>query len=433
MGSQTVVRAGAPPAVAVLVAALWAVAVGSVVLGLALLAAPDGPVAPHGFGSATGDAIVALAYAGGASVGALIAVRRPELPLGWLMLAAGLLTATASAASEYYTVALAYGFPGPQLAAWYGAWAWKLGAGLAVSFALLLFPTGRLPSRRWRVVAAASGVAVGVTVLAQMFAPGPLTGEFRLAANPLGLTGVQWLRDVVSRAWVVLLGLTALSALSLVARSRRARPVERAQLKWFTYAAVLTVAALALRGPATFIHGGPLWTQALLVFAVLSFPVAFGVAVLRYRLFDIQRVVSRTLSYGLLTALLAGIYYAAALVAGRLLARFELGGDLAVAAATLVAAALFRPARVRIQDAVDRRFNRSRFDGARTLDAFVGDLRDETELEGVVDRLLESVGGTMQPAAVSVWLPAPRVRETARERREAGGAHHVDAGVRVDA
>jgi hypothetical protein len=403
MGAERFERIRAPRWAVAIVAVVWTVAVGSVIGGIVLLIVPNGPMPPHGFGSPTGDGLVGLAYAAGVTVGALIVLRRPELPLGWIMLAAGFFTATASGVSEYYSLARDFDLPGAAVTAWYGAWSWELGAGLALSFALLLFPTGRLPSRRWLVAAWFSALMLLALTLGQALAPGRFSGEFQLMRNPYGVESARWLRDWRDFAWGFQLIITSVSAAALLTRFRRAGAVERAQLKWFAYAVALNAVALTLRSAA--VDHGRVWAQGLLVLAVVSFPVAFGVAVLRYRLFDIQRLVSRTVSYSLLTLLLGAVYTAAALLAGRALAPLEEGSNLAVAMATLAAAAVFRPARMRIQVAVDRRFNRSRFDGARTLAAFRDRLRGEQDLEGVVTSLVESVNTTLQPTAASVWLP----------------------------
>jgi hypothetical protein len=373
----------------------------AVVAVLVTLAAVNGTFRPDAF---TDSVPLLLAFASFVVVGALIVRHRPGNAVGWMFAAIALLAVLGALAEEYAIFASARHLPGPVLAAWFASWAWYPTLALTLVFTPLLFPTGRLLSPRWRLVAwPAAAVMAAITGLAALqqtieLAPG------RMVANPFGLAGVENPED--SRLGAVLfplLGPLVLAAFaSLVVRFRRSRGDERQQLKWITFAAALL--------PLTFAGDLLPDTAGNLLFAVVvSFlPVAAGVAILRYRLYEIDRLINRTLVYGLLSALLAGIYAALVLVGG------ELSGGVAddppswaVAGATLAVAALFQPARRRIQQVVDRRFDRRRYDAARTVDAFSGRLREELDLDALAAELLAVVERTVQPTAASLWLRPP--------------------------
>jgi hypothetical protein len=373
----------------------------AVVAVLVVLAAVNGTFRPDAF---TDSVPLLLAFASFVVVGALIVRHRPGNAVGWMFAAIALLAVLGALAEEYAIFASARRLPGPVLAAWFASWAWYPTLALTLVFTPLLFPTGRLLSPRWRLVAwPAAAVMAAITGLAALqqtieLAPG------RMVANPFGLAGVENPED--SRLGAVLfplLGPLVLAAFaSLVVRFRRSRGDERQQLKWITFAAALL--------PLTFAGDLLPDTAGNLLFAVVvSFlPVAAGVAILRYRLYEIDRLINRTLVYGLLSALLAGIYAALVLVGG------ELSGGVAddppswaVAGATLAVAALFQPARRRIQQVVDRRFDRRRYDAARTVDAFSGRLREELDLDALAAELLAVVERTVQPTAASLWLRPP--------------------------
>jgi hypothetical protein len=340
-------------------------------------------------------------------VGALVVAHRPGNAIGWIFSAIALLAVTGQLAGQFAIHAYATrrgSLPGAILAAWYGSWPWWLVLALALVFTPLLFPTGRLLSPRWRPVAWLAGAATAVATLLTSFQPTLGTFGDQVVMNPIGVTAVG---DLVNSAvGLALLGLLVLSAVlalaSLVIRFRRSRGEERQQLKWFTYAcALLPLAALGdfLPGPV-----GDLLFAAL----VLLLPVATGIAILRHRLYDIDRLINRTLVYGLLTALLGGVYAGAVLVLGQVFG--GVGGDLpswAVAGATLAVAALFQPARRRIQAVVDRRFNRRKYDAARTVEVFSRRLREEVDLDTLSAELLAVVDETVQPAKASLWLQPP--------------------------
>ncbi len=273
-------------------------------------------------------------------------------------------------------------------------------------FVVLLFPAGNLPSRRWRPVAWAAGAGLAGWVLGNAFAPTFITGS-RSMPNPVGLTGLAGdMFKVMAFGGALLIVATGLAAvLSLAFRYRRARTAERAQLKWLVYAGALIVAGL-LAGAAAGRIVGPgnaasNLQNAMSSGAVALVPVAIGIAVLRYRLYDIDRVISRTLAYAIVTGLLAGIYAGLVLLATEV---FRFSSPVAVAAATLAAAALFSPMRRRVQRMVDRRFNRARYDADTTVAAFAARLKDAADLDTVRDDLASVVQAALEPPHVWVWI-----------------------------
>jgi len=352
----------------------------------------------------TNQAMLLLGFSAFMVVGALIVAHRPGNAIGWIFSAIALLAFTGQLANEYATYAYVTrpgSLPGAILAAWYASWSWFVVVALALVFTPLLFPTGRLLSPRWRPVAWLAGVTtVALTVLGALQANLDLVGD-QVIANPIGIAAVEnpEVSAVGAGLLILLVLVIAVAFASLVIRFRRSRGAERQQLKWFTYAgALLPLALLDDYLPAPV---GDLVFGVVIVFL----PVAAGIAILRYRLYDIDRLINRTLVYGLLTALLAGVYGGAVLILGQ--AFGGVGGDppsWAVAGATLAVAALIQPARRRIQTVVDRRFNRRKFDAAKTVEAFSARLRDEVDLEALSAELLAVVEQTIQPARASLWL-----------------------------
>ena len=277
---------------------------------------------------------------------------------------------------------------------------------LVFVFLPLLLPDGRLPSKRWRPVAWA-GAALYAYPLAFAFLPGPLLWDEALSDNPLGIGSLAPFGDAIVVAWLTTVGLVLLGvAAAFVVRWRRSRGVERQQMKRFLAAAAVLVGfglLDLLLGAADVAYPLPTGWFGL---AVLLMPVAIGTAVLRYRLYDIDRIISRTVSYALLTGVLAGTYLAAVLGLSRLLAPLGAGSELSVASATLAAAAVFAPARRRIQTAVDRRFNRDRYDADQVVAAFRKRLRAEVDLTQVGEELVIATTRTVQPLGVFLWLSA---------------------------
>jgi hypothetical protein len=336
-----------------------------------------------------------------ATVGALVAGRRPAHPVGWLLLAFGLSLSAAGVTVAYSNYGVAHaGVPAAGLVALYVP-ATIVTAIACNAFILLLTPTGSLPSRRWRWLArvtAATPVALlpVVTVLARS-ADRPA----QAVDSPLDLGALDGgLLVAYLAAFSIGITTTVMATASLVVRFRRARGVERQQLRWVALGTVL-VALLAIVHLTALTLGA--YALAPLAGglnpAILS--AAIGAAILRYRLYDLDRIISRTLAYGLLTLLLAGGYAVAALGLGQLLGQ---DSSLAVAGATLAVAGAFQPLRRRIQTAVDRRFNRRRHDAARTIEAFSARLRDQVDLDGLTAEVLGVVDQTMQPTRASLWL-----------------------------
>jgi hypothetical protein len=340
-------------------------------------------------GSQLNGAIGVVFVGAFATVGALLAWKRPGNPIGWLLSATGLSVAVAGTDGF-----LAHFAATLTLANWLG-WLFLLGFGLCV-FVVLLFPTGQLPSRRWRPVAWAAGAGLAGWALGCAFAPTIITAS--PARNPVGVTGPAGdIFKLMALAGGVLIAATGLAAvLSLAFRYRHARTAERAQLKWLVYAAAVLVVALVASVP---IRSSNL-QNAVGSGAVALIPVAIGIAVLRYRLYDIDRVISRTVAYAIITALLAGVYAALVLLATQVL---RVHTPVAVAAATLAAAALFNPVRRRVQRTVDRRFNRARYDAEAIVAAFAARLKDAVDLDAVRDDLASVVRAALEPAHVSVW------------------------------
>jgi hypothetical protein len=335
---------------------------------------------------------VALAFA---VVGALVAARTGNR-LGWLFLAAAAISAVTVAANAYAARPTTAGLPG---AAWVG-WAFTVLLGITGSLfflTLLLFPDGRPPSRRWRFVvwvAAAGAVAEMVT---SAVSDVNFSSNFPELTDPV--TVVAPLNEAYNLEMLVQIFVLLAGAVSLVVRFRRSGPVERQQLKWFMYAA-------AVSAPVIFVVSN-LVANPLPAFEIFFplIPVAVGVAILRYRLYDIDRIISRTLAYAILTALLAGVYAGPVLLSTQVLG---LHTPVAVAVATLAAAALFNPVRRRVQRAVDRRFNRARYDAEVTVAAFAARLKDSVDLDAVRDDLAGVVTRALEPAHVSVWISRPR-------------------------
>ena len=350
-------------------------------------------------------------------VGALIASRRPKNAVGWLCLAVGLLWSLSGVFDYYgyYGAATPGSVPFPVAVAGISDWMWVPAMGLLGTYVLLLFPDGRLPSRRWRPLAWLSGAVILLLSLGVMLAPGPLDnlGGVR---NPFGIEGADWL-TVGAYVPLPLLPLCMLaSALSLVLRYRRSGGEERQQIKWIAFAASVVVVVYAIAMIASFVFPEESWTTAgsvwwlnLLTYAVLSsftlVPTAVGIAVLKYRLYEIDIIINRALVYGSLTVMLVALYLGGIVVSQRLFVLLTgRQSTLAVVASTLLIAALFTPLRRRIQSFIDRRFYRRKYDARRTLEALSAKLRDETNLEALSDDLVGVVRETMQPAHVSLWL-----------------------------
>jgi hypothetical protein len=350
-------------------------------------------------------------------VGALIASRRPENPIGWLCLADGFLWMTTNMLDYYsvYGVAQPGSLPFPLGAAAINNWLWVLSVGLLATYVFLLFPNGRLPSRRWRPLAWLSGVVIVSVSVGVMLSSGSLD-TLKGIRNPFGLEAAPWVTTVAYLILPLLPLCMLASALSLVLRYRRSKGDERQQIKWIAFAASLVALVYLIAMVASFIHpseawstaGSVLWLNLLTIAALLSFvtiPIAVGFAVLKYRLYDIDLIINRALVYGSLTVLLAATYFGG-VVGLQYVFRALTGQEstLAVVASTLAIAALFHPLRRRVQTLVDRRFYRRKYDAAKTLEDFGSRLREETDLDALRDDVVRVARDTMQPAHVSLWL-----------------------------
>ncbi len=347
------------------------------------------------------------------TVGALVASRRPENPIGWIFCGTGLIAISFQGfALAYAAYALGAGYgslPGGEYMAWLSEWIAIPTIVPATVLLLLLFPSGRLPSRRWRIVvwmAVSGSVMLG---LEDALAQGTLDA-FAFVENPVGIGGVAGdVVDTLGRIGVYLtIASVFLAAVYLVVRLVRARGQEHQQLKWFAFAAAMMIGGFSVAFWFSFSYriNEIGWFIGGLGF--FFFPVAVGIAILRYRLYDIDIVINRTLVYALLTLSLAATYLGAVVVLqGIFRAASGQESSLAVLASTLAIAALFNPLRRRIQDFIDRRFYRRKYDAAKTLEAFSARLRDETELEQLNADLLSVVRETMQPEHVSLWLREP--------------------------
>jgi hypothetical protein len=353
---------------------------------------------------------------GYATVGALIAVRRRNR-IGWLFLGVGVAAAAVSLGFQYslraYVIA-----PGSLPAGQWVVWLQDTLVSVSVIglvFLVLLFPDGRLPSRRWRSVAWVMATLSAAILLWGMLRPDPLSLAGHLIPNPARVQAlqhpavVQFGRPLAEVSFVVLLATLVAVAAAPFLRFRHARPQQRQQLKWLAFAT--GVSAFGIFTGNLLPPGQPLQQLLFGIGATgiaLGLPAAVGVAILRYRLYDIDRLINRTLVYGLLTAILGLSYAGVVLVLGELF-----GGvgakppSWAVAGATLAVATLFQPARHRIQAAVDRRFNRRKYNAATTIETFSARLRDQVDLDTLAIELLAVTDKTMQPTTVSVWLRPP--------------------------
>ena len=326
-----------------------------------------------------------------ATTGAFVAARRPDNPIGWIFCAQGLWVAVV----ETWEAFAYHSLPTAETGQWVVGWSWVLDV-TAYAIIFLLFPTGRLLTRRWKPVLWLLLASCLLAVPGQAFnADNP--------DNPFVIESV--VLDVMFGLGMAcyLAGLIA-ALVSLVIRYRRATGVERLQLKQLVFAAGVLLPITPLAVP---FYYDSVAVQVAVGLGFLLLPVAAGLAILRYRLYDIDVVINRALVYGSLTATLAGVYLGSVLLLQLVLSTFTEGSALAVAVSTLAVAALFRPVRGRIQEAVDRRFFRRRYDAARTLQAFGVRLRDEVDLDALGGELRDVVAQTMQPAHVSLWLRAP--------------------------
>ena len=353
------------------------------------------------------DVSYALAFAMFLPMGAFIASRRPESPIGWTACGIGFLQILSGGANEYAVRALLIEpgtLPAGPEAAWLSAWTWIPGFAL-VAFLMLLFPTGRLPSRRWRWAAWLTGLTTMV-LLVSLLTTWPERGATLILSEEVESAVVPFVvLEIV--VWLLFLALTG-SFASIIARFRRSTGVERQQLKWMAYVAGVAGVLLALTAVEEWLGVSETTlgtvTEHLLNLSAGGVPVATAIAVLRYRLYDIDLIINRTLVYGTLSGILVATYVGVVFTLQRLLDPITQESDLAIAASTLTVAALFRPLRSRVQGFIDRRFYRRKFDVQRTLETFSVRMKDEVDLGALSGQLVGVVEETMQPSHVFLWL-----------------------------
>jgi hypothetical protein len=387
--------------VALSVALLWGG------IALALVTRSTVPDLPFGGetedGSVVADLVTLLTFS---VVGAIIASRHPRNTLGWLFCSVGVTIGLNSFVGDYAEFWLASGFGMSSLgetAAWLSSWLWILLVYFPTSLLLLLFPDGRLPSPRWRPVA--WGVALGTAggVVGNALKAGPLV-DFPQIANPYGVDcPFVWVLGVAGS--IVAAGSMVASAVSLIVRMRRAGSEQRQQIKWLAYGGAMVVGTIFV-GSLVILWSVPV-SIVIMSVALLGLPVFTGIAIVRYRLYDIDLLINRTLVYGSLTLMLALVYFGGVTATQALfqtLTGQQKLPQLAVVVSTLVIAALFNPLRHRIQSFIDRRFYRSKYDAAKTLDTFSARLREETDLTTLSEELVGVVRETMQPEHVTLWL-----------------------------
>jgi hypothetical protein len=377
------------------------------------------PPSNWGTGGDSAVLIVILPFVTFPLVGALIASKRPKNPVGWICLAVGIIWMIMPISSSYGVYGLVVrpgSVPFPAAIGSLGEWMWAPAVGLFGIYLILLFPDGRLPSRRWRPLAWLSGAVIVLVSAGFVLSPGPMDGLGGIR-NPFGLETFPWLADATLGVMVLLPLCILASAVSLVLRFLRSRGEEREQIKWLAFAAsILGLGFSSYIIPSVFVvedptgGAGPLWVNLLEDAVTLSFagvPVAVGIAILRYRLYEIDTLINRTLVYGSLTVMLALVYLGGVAMTQaifRVVTGQEHQPQLAVVVSTLVIAAMFNPLRRRIQAFTDRRFYRSKYDARKTLEGFSAKLRDETDLDALSDDLVGVVKETMQPSHISLWL-----------------------------
>jgi hypothetical protein len=394
----------------------WSLAGLSVVMFVATIALTisslyvAGATQPSSTKGTLGDLLLWIPFLAFPIVGALIASKRPTNAIGWICLVAGL----------FWMLIFLWGsipssVSAPVMIDALTEWLWVPPVGLLGIYLILLFPDGKLPSRKWRPLAWFSGAVMVLASVALTLSPGPLP-DHPGVRNPLGLEGYPMLAQVLPGVIALLPICILASAVSLIWRYRHSGGEVRQQIKWVVFAAsfvgvmYLSAVVIGFFTPDASLGSGDvsLLGDILLDAVLLSYagvPIAVGFAVLKYRLYDIDVVINRTLVYGSLTATLAALYFGGIVVLQRVFVTLTgQQSTLAVVASTLFIAALFNPLRRRIQSFIDRRFYRKKYDAARTLEAFSVKLREETDLEALNDDLVGVVRETMQPAHVSLWL-----------------------------
>ena len=352
-------------------------------------------------GSLVEDILLFAAFISFPLLGALVASRQPRNAVAWIFIAVGVGIGFLVTGQEYahYGLVLDNEAPGAAVGAWLEQWLWLPSVGVIPTFGLLLFPNGKLPSPRWRWLARITGVVLLIITVGSMLEE-ELKGAGYSLANPIGISGLDDVESTWGPIFLVFAACALLCMASIIVRFRRSRGDERQQLKLVTFAASFMVVTIFVSDLLDDIVGGLGWMFPVLL---LAFIASIGVAMLKYRLYDIDLVINRTLVYGVLTALLAAAYLGLVVVLQGLIPGAG-NSDLTIAGSTLAVAALFRPLRARVQGFIDRRFYRRKFDAQRTVESFSSRLREDVDLEHLSADLLSVVGDTMQPVHASLWL-----------------------------
>jgi hypothetical protein len=388
---------------------LWALSVALTALSLLLLVLNLSHPDVYVYDYWLENALSAVLYS---TIGAIVASRRAENPVGWLFCLLGLAFSIGHSSSQYaiYTQLTQPDLlPAGQALAWISSWILPPIIGLQV-FSFLLFPTGRLPSRRWMWLAWLAVASSIVGTISSAFSFGTNAGLCPVQ-NPLGIEGFS---NVYEAVLTFLTLLVVAAGFSPFTRLRRAGGVERQQIKWFAYAAAATLSGVVLASMIPNSVDTPPWFEwtgyALLIATTPAIPVSIGIAILRYRLYDIDRIINRTLVYGALSVTLALLYFSGVTltqITFRVITGQEQQPQLVIVASTLMIAVLFNPLRHRMQEFRDQRFYRRKYDAAKTLEQFSSKLRDETDLNALSGDILAVVRETMQPEHISLWLREP--------------------------
>ena len=357
--------------------------------------------------------LIVLATLTMATVGVLLAIRVPANLVGWLLLVSAVVLSAEFLGlvyAEWSRIGYDGSLPGTAVAAWIYSNLFVVPVLIMVVGIPLIYPNGRLLSARWRWLVAVLIWSLVTFTVREGLRPGLISDT--TFENPFGIAGIEPLLDVLQLPDVFGVALFVGAIASVVIRYRRAGRVERQQLKWLIGATALSVVAWSVVtigqavGVPTVVTVG--WIFALLAFSAL--PIAIGIAVLRYRLYEIDRIISRTIAWAVVTGALVAVFAAGVVALQAVLARVTQGETVAVAVSTLVAAALFQPLRRRVQRAVDQRFDRATYDAQRTVEAFAERLRDEVALDAVVADLHETVGASIRPSSFGLWLRRARAR-----------------------
>ena len=392
-----------------LAVAVWVATVSASAVALAIFAVTRDTPVPSSWGFRGASEAFGLTCG---TVGVIVATRRPGNLNGWLFCAIGALFAIEALINEYViagALVVSGGLPLTTFLGWTLSWLWLLPLSIALIYLPLLFPTGRLLSGRWRVVAWLGALGVGLFGMALAFVPGPIQ-QASFIDNPFGATGMdvdRYSSAVLGPASITFAVPIVLALASLVLRFRDATGDARLQIKWFALATLIAGVAFGVYIATSFALLDPAGAKVLevvVIVALLGVPAAAGMAILRYRLYDIDRLVSRTISYAVITALLVAVFLLVNLGLQAALSSITSSNELAVAGSTLLAAALFTPIRLRVQRIVDRRFDRARYDADRLAIEFADRLRDEIELATLGNELEATVRRAFAPSRVGMWL-----------------------------